>query len=348
MNAQDPTECGSSHLLYGIFAVLSNTLDVTSINSFVKDVETNRIFYLTHSDNFGGWQLPITENSFFQSINKESQIVPLPVIPFTYDLFPYSELLNELFVSHLLKRQKGMVDEGLSFYVLSSLREYCSDPFFLSTFLLALPKSTLTHVAFGSSRMDFNILLSSHLRQGDGGFLQSIPEIKSKFYCVTPSFVLHSYKTERERLISITGINVFITSNLPTIVSSDLIIEVPSNTLFDVGLIMLSTHQNGGKSLMLLAHDDNAFIIGLHRKLVTSIPSRMRIDWLPSTKQASIVNLENDTQLGKMFFPTSSVVFIIILYKECAMNYEIVTGGGSVKRRTVSSLSASRDRKSVV
>jgi len=326
-------------LMFGVFAVLSNTIQVLSDGSLVKDEGGNSMIFVTEIDEEAGhvlgWSLPITTSSVKCPVRLDRTLSPIPTVAFTHEMFPVSSALMSVFMAHLSKPQRNILFEYLSFYVLASLREFCKDPRFLMELITALPKPSVIHRFLGSSDGDFMRILHCHLRLGEGGFVRRARDTTGTFFVWSPAdYIADNYRVTRSSLTCLSGMACFVTDSLGRDSPSVMVITPAPGALFDVGFVVLSPHQNSEKALMLLAHDGDPVIVGGHPKPLKHVPERIRLEFAPSTGQATISDAATEQQLAKIFVMSQLVVFLVVLYRESKVEYSVMKPTSGVRPST--------------
>jgi len=222
-------------LLYAVFAVLSNVIDSERPGSFLKDQDSGSIYYLCDIDRENGdymcYKIPITPDSQIVTIPRSNRINPLTMIPFNYSMYTLYDSLIPHYLNHLNSSQKHYSDEGLSFYVLSSLKEYSSSADFLSLFMKVASFEQKPYVVFNSSENDFLNIIRNHLSSKNEGFYSFRNQV-FRFYQTTPTIPTNGFNnqlydgeinvdTERSLFLtppcsdtSITKLNITVMSNL--------------------------------------------------------------------------------------------------------------------------------------
>ena len=345
----DPT------LLFGVFAVLSNTIQTIGINTIAMNGESNTMFYITDIDEQSqqvlGWNLPITPQSSRQTLSRGKRLTPIPAIPFASDMFPATEGLINLFISHLVQPQDGIM-ESVSFYILNSLKEYSKHPAFANMLIEKISSSFmakdigLNQTALGNSDSEFLEILTSHLRVAEGGFLNAVMGPKNGFMLASPTDCIPSnFQAGRNFLKSTSGLAYFVTDLLDTHSPSTLAITPEGDAMFDVGMITLSRHPSNSRILAVFAHDDETTIIGLHKRSVRQAVSTVEMEFSPETKMATL-SLKTDVEIhkAKVYFQTQQVIFFVILYNESHVQY-VFNNGVNIGKVKSSSLSLQNVRR---
>jgi hypothetical protein len=73
------------------------------------------------------------------------------------------------------------------------------------------------------------------------------------------------------------------------------------------------------------------------------VPLQVKVEFIPAMKQATLFGF-GDELLSRMYFPTTNVVFIVILYNETSLSFSMEDSKNGVKRTNNSSLSLRRLR----
>jgi hypothetical protein len=138
-------------LLFGIFAILSNSIDVERPNSLLRDIHTNAVYYVSctnfASQEFTVWRLPIVTHSVQITLPFSPNLIPVSRVPFREAMFPATDLLLPYFLSILRDRPLASIPSSLTFLVAASMREYFSNSGFLTTIFdrVAPRPSTITY-----------------------------------------------------------------------------------------------------------------------------------------------------------------------------------------------------------
>ena len=336
-------------LLFGVFAVLSNSINVTGVNTLISHPGTNNIYFIDSKNDNGYlcWQLPIEGRSVLNEVRDTSSLKPIPFIPFTTQMFTNVNLLIPYFVKYLFSKKDSVSDEALSFYVLSSLKEYINNHDFLVKIINQILQYPIRQISFGDSSNDFLYLLKKHLLlNSDGFFSPSIPLSSEKtcFYDV-------SYLTSNTRrfcsinqttLKSNAGINLFLSNILRYDTNISLTLTLPSsNTTFDAGLYMPSMQQNHCKAVMIKSQNNGAeaFLMNSQQETIklSHISHTITIKYFPSIKQAIITNTETN-DIMKMQFSAPDAVFFVVLYQNSSINFSFSDNDATISRSSLNLL----------
>ncbi|OHS97883.1 hypothetical protein TRFO_35816 [Tritrichomonas foetus] len=337
----------SSHLLFSIFAILSNSIDVIRMSSLIQNKETNNIYFINSftRDGYSCWQLPLNSHSVPQEVRLSTNNTPISIIPFSPHIFSNFDLLIPYFLNHLESKQNNITDEALSYYVMASFREYCNDPIFLTKIFECIPKIPLSHVEFGDSTNDFMNILKCHLFNESDGFFSNLSMNSPKTFFNAVSLVTcnarSNYFISFNCLKSIKGINTFISNFNSQDKPISLTLNIPTNTKFDAGLFVPSSQPNGSKTLLLIAHNSKPFILGSQQKDLMKKPSKLIIKYTPSTHEATIIDEITNEKLIKTFFSSQNITFVIVLYGEASINYSFNDKKPSLYRKSYTPLSKS-------
>lgn len=316
-------------LLYGVFAVLSNSIEVFRVNSFVRNNRTNNIYFIDsfNKNGYSGWQLPINGNSAHSQLLFDSPVEPISIIPFTSQMYPNVDILLPYFLNHLFNEQNQASDESLSFYVLSCLIEYYNDKSILIKLMKQIPEESKTHFIFGDSSKSFLNLLRIHLSIDSDGFCTKASiNPKTTFYEVsylTNNIHCYSQISNNSCLMSNAGINLFMSNILRLDREVSVTLTIPPVAEFDAGLFMPSTQMNSTKILMIAAHEGfNEYLYGNELKKIETIPSKISITFSPATQQGWITDEENHSILMGIKFRSASVLFFVCLYRQSHIQYK--------------------------
>ncbi|OHS99808.1 hypothetical protein TRFO_33687 [Tritrichomonas foetus] len=360
-------------LLFAVFAILSNVIDVIRVNSFVKLNDLSQTYFISemednsfnsplkneskndinHSkvgnttgynynnslnivnnsiansnnsrNHFKGWQIPINNLSEKKTLSLD-QVFPIPAIPFTYSMFPFTDSLFPLFLAQFDDQPSSICEEALSFYVLSSLKEYCNDINFLNLFLRQLPKVNVSQIVFGNSKINFLALLRAHLTIDSDGFLPNIQTPpRCYFFYSSPSNnpQTNQFALEKSVIRTVKGVSVFVSNLLKVDQPTSVTLQFSNNSRFDCGMQTFSSNPNGSQALLLLAHNypNEVFVISEQVKILSKVPIFIILEYSPSTHQGSIINAQTGEKIASTYFCHNIVSFVLYLYGESYVNY---------------------------
>jgi hypothetical protein len=140
-----------SVLLFGVFAILSNSVDVQRPNSLLRDVRNNAVYYVSSADfvskEFTVWRLPLTADSVQMTLPFSSDIIPVSAVPFRESMFSKTDLLLPYFLSILRDKPLPAITSSLTFLIVACMREYFTNQGFITTILEGITPhpSTITY-----------------------------------------------------------------------------------------------------------------------------------------------------------------------------------------------------------
>ena len=319
-------------LLYAVFAILSNIIEITRVNSFIKLVDSLQTYYVSEigSNEIIGWQIPITPHSEAKIIAKNYKIVnngyfgykdsqkaftAVSAIPFTFSMFPFTDPLFPFFLKQFSNDQPktAVREEALSFYILSCLKEYCNDSRFLNLFLKHIPNVSISQILFGNTKDDFISVLRLHLSINSDGFLPNIQITPHSFFMYSsPSNNTCNSKFvfDKNSIKNSNGISVFISTPLRFDEPTSLKLNFSINSKFDCGIQTFSSYPNSNQIVLYLAHDpENIYSVGTTFKQIYSKQENNRhIKPIPSQQKAKIPGGNKDMFMSHNNYPRSITI----------------------------------------
>ena len=241
--------------LFGVFAVLSNVIDIPSNNSLIKNTNTNCTYYATKVDMknqcYYGWKIPITSTSSEEKIDFSSSIVAKSLLPFQPSMFPDHSHLIPFFKSAFLDKPTSYSRETLVFYILSCLSEYCNDPKFLSTLFNTGITFELSRLSVHDYSHDFMNILRVHLSTPSNGFWVPPSTSPRLSYCsmggvfdnIAVNITDHDIVVNR-------GAQSFVSDPLDPISTTYLHMEFHLKCEFEVGVHFISLHASTSETFL--------------------------------------------------------------------------------------------------
>ena len=117
----------SPKFFFGVFAVLSNSIEVPRAYSIVKNTDADLICYVTRLDMrnqcFQGRGVPITGDSVEEKVEFSSYVLPSSILSFSSSLFPDYTNLILFFKSVFIVMLQSYSGETLVFDVISCISE---------------------------------------------------------------------------------------------------------------------------------------------------------------------------------------------------------------------------------
>ena len=282
-------------LLFAVFSVLSNVVEVLKNHSLVKNALTNDYCYMScyipNTNKFYGWKLPITENSNQQMF--DATYMPISLLPFTYDLFANYDSLIPYFKENIQSIQSSIPRECLSYYILNSLNGYSTNSEFLNRFMKEFSNIELKYFTFSSDLFNFRKVLKHHLLSHTDGFYTKMSHILHFSYHSPSDILNHSlYSIGDDKVSCKQGIHCFMTQTLPQ--NRPTLLEFNLETKGSycrIGLINLSIEEGDGESLFVEYLNDRVNILS-SSVYPTSYDSQNKflIQYDPLVKLATLYN----------------------------------------------------------
>jgi hypothetical protein len=303
--------------LYGVFAIFSNALDVIRPWSLLKDTSSNAIYYVVKIDylkqEYEVWQIPITESSAAIKFPFSKSLVPVAMIAFSPSLYDEVDLLLPYFVNVLTARSYAPT---LSVLISSTLREFASHPKVISSLTNNMKQFMIPSVFCGNSQSRFLHVLKQLLTQKcssrscDG---------EVKFFCFSPCELGPNAEISDNTFISHSGVNIFISTFLPSQTPSTLEITVNNpDDAFDIGVYSPGIEECGADQNMLSARNG---------KIGTEIIKRSQsftVRYDPALHSATIYSGgTHKLNTVEVFSSSQAVCFLVILQKESSLDYQL-------------------------
>ncbi|EAY10784.1 hypothetical protein TVAG_121880 [Trichomonas vaginalis G3] len=318
-------------LLYAVFGVLSNVIDVISFSSLIKDSESSILYYVSsinqQNKTFECWQLPINAESTLLSVPFSDSILSIPSTPFTPSIFPFYDQLIHVFIKFLTMNNPSHFTEGLLYYGLSSMHEYCRDLTFFNMLVNEKIYDVLPEFSFENYNSDFMNIVRKHLASNDGGFTTPRSSTSELFYA-SPSVIKDTdglVFTDKQ-ISCKDGLHVFISKVFSQTEDISLSIEAADIVQsYDAGFYHLAINESNIKCLMYSRRLNKSTISG---KVKTALGPKespkcnllLKYDHL--TKECSIYNNETGLLLQKHVFTSTMVCFVVVLYPGADLKYE--------------------------
>lgn len=320
-------------LLYAVFGILSNVIDVISFSSLIKDSNSSILYYVTSINQTNKtltcWQLPITAESTITNIPFGEKIKSISSTPFTPSIFPFYDTLVQVFIKFLTMNNPSHFTEGLSYYGLSSMHEYCRDLTFFNRLVNEQIYDVLPEFSFENYDSDFIKIVKMHLATNDGGFTTPRTNVSQLFYA-SPSVVKDTdglVFTDKS-ISAKDGLHVFISKVFSPTEDISLIIDAADIAQsYDVGFYHLSINESNIKCLMYSRRQNKSTISGNVKTALgpkVSPKCKLVLKFNHITKECSIINGESGVVLQTHIFPSSMVCFVVIVYPGADLKYELV------------------------
>ncbi|EAY12409.1 hypothetical protein TVAG_445210 [Trichomonas vaginalis G3] len=326
--------------LFGVFAVLSNSISIPNVFSLIKDNSTNVVYYLTDIDpknqQYFGWQTPITPNNHIETIPYSPSIVPKSVIPFTPDMYPDYEHLMPFFTRALNEDPDSYFTEALNFYILQSLKEYITDHKFLLSFMETGTKFQIKKFSLHNYSKDFIRILSAHLSSNSLGFLQQPSFRPHLLYCAMTGVPDNKLVNVTDNhLFTYKGAHCFLSDPLSPENSTYLHLDFHKKSAFHVGIHMFSLHYSSSQTFML-SSNGSALYNGLPIDTVPSIYgfNDVTLCYEPSACTLSIY--DHNTHIFTFKIPSGAASFLIHTFGSVEVSYSINNIGPKMIESTVS------------
>ncbi|OHS92847.1 hypothetical protein TRFO_12199 [Tritrichomonas foetus] len=311
--------------LFAVFAILSNSINEINKYSLIKDSESDKIYYIENIDyknmNYMAWQVPISDKSVLKEIPFSQNLKPISLIPFSISQFTNTDLLIPYFVYYLEHPKNTVFDESLTFYIISSLKEYSLDPEFLTKFLKSFATLKVHSLSFTDSDTSFKSILHKHLSILKSGFYFKKSPIPI-FYCASPcdNLVDTQYQITKEFLISKCSSVLFMTDIL---IKNNYYFTVDlENALYcDIGILKLNYDGWTKDSLLISLRDKKKCLINSQNP--TSISNKLLFVFDGKSFEASVFDVTTQKLVHSRTFPDYQIVFAVVLYGNEFIKYEL-------------------------
>ena len=319
-------------LLYGVFSVLSNVIDVISFSSLIKETSTSSLYYIsgieTNNNIYKCWKLPITGESRLIDIPFSENVVSVSSIPFTPTIFPVYDALIPVFLQFLARKETSPFFNGLSYYVFTSMKEYCTQLSFFNKLVDEQISNVLPDISYDNYDDDFMSILREHLGVNNDGFAE--PRNNNvKLYYASPSTIIDTDKFvfNKDTISVDSGVHVFMTGILPQNNSFTITVSRSNgNTSFDAGFYHMSINESNIKCLMYSVRQHIHSIYGIKSKKLIGkeIPKdQITFTYVPDENICKIINQETEQIIHADKLPSSAVCFVIVSYPGTKLNYAI-------------------------
>lgn len=318
----------SEKYLFSVFSILSNIIEATRRFSFIKDTNTNQIYYMVHFDaknNFYyAWKMPFSNNSQFVKIHYGPNIIPMSILPFTSDLYQNYDALNPYFKENMMYTQKTIPKECLAYYILNSFNVYMTNSGFLKQFTQVVKNSELKYVTFSSDLAYFRKVLRHHLSSDtEGFFTKNSKELQFTYH--SPSDVVSKtrYSIEKNKVTCKAGIHCFMTQTLQQNRPSLMTFKRTSKGAYCIiGLINLSVEEGDGDSFFVEYKDDRVNILS-NKVIQTTLDTQTKfiIQLDPLMKLATVYNGDDKSPIETIMTKSLSFSFIIQCHGESEVSY---------------------------
>ncbi|EAY09476.1 hypothetical protein TVAG_126370 [Trichomonas vaginalis G3] len=179
-------------LLYAVFAILSNVIDVFHFGGIVKYAQENDMYIVTDYDDVNhkivAWQIPITANSKLTKLDANYNLQNNLLFSFRVSMFPdYSNLLH--YFNFAINPNSNTMREGLNYYIISSLKEYATIPNFIQENLPNIfSKFQRNNFNFSFKNQSFLNILRCHLLNKDSEGFRQQRNSKLEFHLVNLTY----------------------------------------------------------------------------------------------------------------------------------------------------------------
>lgn len=322
------------YLLYSVFAILSNVVNVISYHTLIEDTATSSTYYISDIDEtvkkYLCWKIPISNNSTLMRIPFSSKVVPKSLTPFTIQVFPLFDKVRSIIAS-LINNKYINRYPGLMFYICSSLHEYSKDPIFTKKFIsdVKIPFNPTSMFSFEDMNPDFLSILRGHLISESSGF-QEPRESKNRLYHASASPVLDkSGLIFTDNSIVVTrGLHIFMSNIFPYGKNISFKIKLNSREQsFDAGFYHISDRESNIRCLMFSQRKKKISIYS-HTKKTIPLSKNMEeiiFDFEGATNKCSIsVNKRNNDSTYTVNFPSYTACFFILAHHVSNISYEIL------------------------
>ena len=327
--------------LFGVFGILSNTIDSFRNYSLIKDISNNTLYYVKNvnqnKEQFSGWELPFNGNSIQCDYTFSTDLLPVSSIPFTPDLFPEYSLLMPFFINAIEKKETSNRDEALAYFILSSFSIYLSNLDFLKNFLILSSKSdafklrhySIKSITFSHASKDFIDILKMHLTTDSLGFSMNHSNSTKMMHC-SPAHIVNpdNFKITGNEISTEAGIHVFISSVLSQKQTSFLEINFNGDKKLQINIGVHVFSQNPSTSSTYLYEFKtqsilyNSYVI---KKIVNKNENMnsVIISFNPIKSKAVIYDALSMNKLHSMVVPQNRCCFIIQIIGSAKLNYHL-------------------------
>ena len=341
-------------LYYGVFGVLSNVIDVISFSSLIKVQATSTLYYVSgisqEKSEYYCWSLPITGDSSIKVIPFSENIISVTPTPFSPSTFPIYDSLVPVFLRFLALKNPSPFYEALSYYVFSSMKEYCTELTFFNKLVDEQIYNILPEFQFDNYNNDFLSIVRSHLANNTNGFNE--PKNNAmKFHYASPGILNEtSGLVFSDTHFEVTdGLHVFMTPIFNP--DQDVTLSIEENGAqqnFDVGFYHLSISESNIKTLIFSKRGKKASISGKVRKSLSSDENpkkRFKLIFDSKTTMCTIYNTSKDKPLMTHTFPSNMVCFVLVLYPGTNIDYSLTSSAEQDKINQQGRILFTRNRK---
>lgn len=315
----------SEYLLYGVFAVLSNTIEVIAPYTQMKNTTNNDVFYVLRitKSHYEAYKLPILAESVLQKIDFSKSFVPLCELPFKPSMYKNHEALLQYFIIALTVEPTSYAFEALKYYILSSLNVYLADSNFLSRILNTDVSFELSKFSMYSSSY-FVVILRRHLANDEEGFTLPQSNAQKLFYCSQAHFIDNSSFSLTEKRVSVkkyghSFISDVLTNQCPTYFQ----IKILNGRSFHVGIHCFALHVANSQTILYCPLTEQISSNGCfvtQAKSSSSINS-FTLEFDPSDSRFSIIT-SNDL-IFKIRLDSNDVCFVLHTEGDLDLSYEL-------------------------
>lgn len=313
--------------VFGVFAVLSNSLDTEQPYSLIKHKITNIVYYITKVDHFEqcyyGWRLPITSTSVLERIEFCPHFVTKLLLPFEAEMYPDYERLIPYFKIALLESQSSYTKEALAYFILSSLSVYCSNQKFLVDFLGSGIPFQLSRYNVHDYAKDFIDILRAHLSTPSAGFCVPLSTSPRLSYCsMTNISDPNICKVTDYSIVVNCGPQSFISDPLDPNETTFLHLEFIPKTDFEVGLHFFSLHSSTSETFILNS-DGEAIYNGCDVETIPFIISFTDVTLAYTPRKQKLFIYDGSMRVFTYNTPHGIASFILHTFSPCDVHYSI-------------------------
>jgi len=316
----------SRDLLFAVFVILSNSIELIRTNSLVKNIINNDIYYVTGinewKNEFTSRRVPIGPNSSIITHFHSPSFVPLSTIPFTPSLFPEYNLVLPYFFEAL--SSQCQFNEALSYYILSSLSEYIGATGFLQMLFAKEAKFDLSPFSVQTHNEGFLRILRHHLSAPGFGFLASPIAFPRMMYCSHSIIIPHElYSLSEDQITTTKGVHVFVSSILSN--ENPTYLRLNNKKLpYEAGIQCFSLSTSNISSYLVSSISNSVYYNG--NEIETLSPSNLydlTICFNPKKKKVKFLTTENGSKIFSASLPSSNACFILHLFGKTSLSYSI-------------------------
>ncbi|OHT17504.1 hypothetical protein TRFO_02536 [Tritrichomonas foetus] len=305
------------NILYAVFAIISNSVAIDHVSSYIRNTLNNTIYYVEDIDEikqeYIAWQLPITGESVPLHIKFGINFVPIPMIPFSTSMYTNYKLLFPHFRKALLSNSHS----GLDFLILMSLRNYAGSQKFMNALFQENFSMKIPFVSYKDSTQFFMNILLCHLVQYGLGF-NTPDETSLKFHQISPVNFTQNVTITPQKIKCSKGFHMFISTPVPTEENATLKLSIHSKS-FDLGAFVPSTSEAGINYISICCRDgflQNGEKAESSYKYEVNYDSNIGVSIKVNKKRIDKDILNN---------VTSPICFFVVLYDESKVRYYITS-----------------------